>query len=517
MALRCVVFASVCMLHPPSLLLSLSLLTGILAAGSPPSAQDQTYRQDVFALCGEAMAGRGVGKDGGEQAIRYIAARLEALGLRPAANGSLRLDFGVDDPVSGYLPSTAATLAIAERRSAWIAGQHFVPFRCSRDGDVDAAVVFAGHGLVIATAQIDDYAGLDVRGKVVLLLRGGPDWRSPECGVDRSALTFVAKAAVARQHGAAALLLVDRLDPGFAEGEPKLALRVGGDGGLPMLWARRAAVAPLFVDGEAGLSAAQRRLDAGAAVPAAALRPGARIALHVAMPPKLQTANVVGLWPGNDRELAGEFVVIGAHHDHLGRGEFASLATGEEEGRVHPGADDNASGVAGLLELARRLVARGPQRRSLVFAAFGAEEFGQLGSREFLSRGPIRTGSIVAMVDLDMIGRARSGTPMCFGVDSGIGIRQLLLQQARGLQLRPILRNGESPRSDCDAFLAQGIPAVLFTTGLHAQYHRPADVPELIECEPALRWLDLSEALVRELANGRRVQFAAAVDRREHR
>jgi Zn-dependent M28 family amino/carboxypeptidase len=162
-----------------------------------------------------------------------------------------------------------------------------------------------------------------------------------------------------------------------------------------------------------------------------------------------------------------------------------------------------------MLELARRVAAHGPMRRTLVFAAFGAEEFGQLGSRAFLARGPIQRGAIVAMVDLDMIGRARSGTPMWFGVDSGSGLRQLLEQHARRLHLQPLLRATEPPRSDIDAFLGQQIPAVLFTTGLHAQYHRPGDVPELIECEPALRWLDCVEALVGDLANGERSKFAA--------
>ena len=498
------------MLHP---LLSLALLMSIagpLCAGSP-QAQPEPYRQDVFALCGKGMDGRGTGTPGGEAAIAYLVTRMEALGLRPFG-GSFRGDFEVDDPRRGFLPATACTLRIDGAEFALAAGEQFAPFRFSRDGEVEAEVVFAGHGIVCAEAGIDDYAGLDATGRAVLVLRGGPDWRTrPFPAMARELLTFATKARTAAGQGAVAMLLVDRADPGVAEAAVATALRAVGDGQLPAAWLSRRAAAALFAAGAAGLAAAQEQLD-GREPPAGirvALAPGARVHLRVAMGPKLRTANVVGLWRGSDRELAGEFVVVGAHHDHIGRGEYASLAGGDAARQVHPGADDNASGVAGLLELARRCVARGPLRRSVVFAAFGAEELGQLGSQEFLRCGAVPAGSIAAMIDLDMIGRGRSGAPTWLGVDSGTGLRELVEQQGQRLHLHAVLRGSGSSRSDMDAFLARRIPSLWFTTGLQAHYHRPDDVPELIEFEAARRWLEVVDGVLQQLANGDRPGFTA--------
>jgi Zn-dependent M28 family amino/carboxypeptidase len=195
-------------------------------------------------------------------------------------------------------------------------------------------------------------------------------------------------------------------------------------------------------------------------------------------------------------------VVVGAHHDHLGRGEFGSMATAEEAGKVHPGADDNASGVAGVLALARRWQQRPAGKRTIVFAAFGAEEFGQLGSHRWLASGAPATRSIVAMIDLDMIGRGRSGRLSVYGSDSGAGFRALLEQQQKALGLAAQLRDRSSYRSDQNEFLACGIPALLFTTGVHDQYHRPGDVPGLVEVTAAVRIVDLVDQMLQNLVDG---------------
>jgi Zn-dependent M28 family amino/carboxypeptidase len=216
--------------------------------------------------------------------------------------------------------------------------------------------------------------------------------------------------------------------------------------------------------------------------------------------PRLSTSNVIGLLPGRDPEACGQFIVVGAHHDHLGRGGYASLASAGEAHRVHPGADDNASGLAGLLELARRLRAGPALRRSVLLVGFGAEEFGQLGSREFLDCGPIAPPAIVAMVNLDQIGRAESRTPRVYGVGSGIGLEALVEAAARGRGVKAQLHAWSSPRSDHYRFLRQEIPALLFHTGLHDQYHRPSDVPGLVEIKGALRVVDLAERVIRDLA-----------------
>lgn len=472
----------------------------------PCAAQGEAYRQDLFALSSEEMAGRATGTPGDEAAVAYLAAAMERIGLRPPCSGSFRQEFRVDNPAPAtFLAETACVLEVGGERIGLAIGRDAAPFRFSADAEAGGPVVFAGHGLVVQEAGLDDYRGLSIEGRVVMVLRGGPRWREPDSPLreHRAHLTFRSKVQRAEERGARAVLIVDR-DDGRAEIAPASVLRAQGAANLPVLWLSRDKAATLFRDGLRGLRAAQQILDGDAAEsPGAALVPGSTVSLCVRMgrrPPDLGTANVIGVLRGSCAKLRGEHVVVGAHFDHLGRGEYGSLGGPDAVGRIHPGADDNASGTAGVLELARRLAQKAPPRRSVVFVAFGAEEFGQLGSRRFLDEGPIPPAAMAAMLDLNMIGRARSGTPTLHGVDSGTGLRELVQAHAAA-GLTPQLRPWSSHRSDQSVFLSRGVPALLLTTGLHEDYHRPSDTPELVETEGALRLLDLAEALVRALAD----------------
>ncbi|MGE3171123.1 MAG: M20/M25/M40 family metallo-hydrolase [Planctomycetota bacterium] len=482
--------------------------------GAPPATADAAaaYREVLTRLCDPEMGGRSAGSPGGARAIAWIEGRLLALGLEPAVGESLRQEFAVPEPLPPVvLPATACALLGPVPRA--LAPREFEPFPFSPDGRVSAEVVFAGHGLVIPELGLDDYRDLDVRDKVVLLLRGGPDWRADGAPVRRhmARLSFRSKTAEAANRGAAAVLMVERGDRATGALDAGVVRRCQGGAAVPFVWLDRDAVAPWF---EHGLDDAQRRLDRGEApVP---LRAGAAIELDVALqrhPPRL-TANVLARLRGRVDGDRDEIVVVAAHHDHIGRGEIGSLGRGEEIGRLHPGADDNASGVAALLELARRWRDRGAGRRTLVFAAFGAEEIGQAGSRWLLDHPPAG-GVVVAMLDLNMIGRAASNGATVYGVGTGEGLDHVVTAAgARLPELRLELRDRTSYRSDQSRFLGAGIPALLITTGLHAQYHRPADVPELVEVDAALQVVDLADAVLRELVDGPRRRFVPARDRK---
>ena len=280
-----------------------------------------------------------------------------------------------------------------------------------------------------------------------------------------------------------------------------------------MFWLARQRAARLFTGGMDGLRGAEAALDDGR--PPALLRPGVRAALGVEMVrrPALETANVLGLCPGRSAEFGAEILVVGAHHDHIGRGEFSSLAAADQQGRLHPGADDNASGVAALLALAGRWRLRGGGRRSVLFAAFGAEELGQRGSRWLLSHPPA-AGQLVAMIDLNMVGRGRSQPLTIYGADSGAGLAALVTRAvAAQAGLRVQLRQRTSYRSDQWVFWSHELPALLLTTGIHGQYHRPGDVPELVESGAALRIVELAERLLMALDGAERWRLAAAEDK----
>jgi hypothetical protein len=194
------------------------------------------------------------------------------------------------------------------------------------------------------------------------------------------------------------------------------------------------------------------------------------------------TANAIGILPGTDARLASEAVVIGAHYDHLGRGGpgSATPALGEA---IHHGADDNASGTAALLALARTFAAAGGTPRTLVFAAFAGEELGLLGSVHYAARPAWPLEKTVLMLNLDMVGRLRHGRLYVGGVDSGTGLRELISDAARDLPIAVQWRGDPWSSSDHSTFYRAGRPVLFFFTGLHADYHRPGDTWEKINAD----------------------------------
>jgi hypothetical protein len=194
------------------------------------------------------------------------------------------------------------------------------------------------------------------------------------------------------------------------------------------------------------------------------------------------TANVIGILPGIDPRLRNEAVVIGAHYDHLGRGGRGSEipAPGEP---IHHGADDNGSGTAAVLALARAFAATGGTPRTLVFATFSGEELGLLGSAHYAKHPAWPLEKTALMLNLDMVGRLRSGRLYVGGVDSGKGLRELVTDAARELPLTVQLRGDPESSSDHSSFYRAGRPVLFFFTGLHEDYHRPSDTWEKINAE----------------------------------
>lgn len=430
------------------------------------------------------------------------------LGLRPSpGSGCYFQRFVAPDPrPRDYVPAaTGLALHDGEAFEDLRLGRDVLPFRGSADGEVEAEVVFAGHGLRAPDQGLDDYRGLDVSGKVVLVLRGAPraaEVRSALRG-HRSALLFRSKMAAARDAGAVGFLLCDVSEKRARGEDLRVALRARGEAGVPAMWISRETARRIVARSGRSFEELVARADRGEA--AGVVLEGARVRMRVRMGeprPGLPTANVVGWLPGRSPELADEYVVVGAHYDHLGRGFFGSLGGDPAHGRLHPGADDNASGVAGLLAVAERLARRGARPpRSVVFVAFGAEEIGLAGSRRFLEDGPFPRERIVAMVGLTMIGRAATAGLSIQGVGSGRGLRGLVAEWIRPRRdLRVWLRDTTSLRSDHYVFLRRRIPALLFHTGLHDQFHTPADVSSLVQVSAAVRVADLAAATVRELA-----------------
>jgi len=488
------------------------------------AAQDRlvpadAYLADVTWLADDARQGRDTGSEGLAEASRWVIAQFEAAGLEPAGDdGGWEQRFEVKGN-RRLLDGNQLVLGGRELRLA----SDWNPLQTAITGSAQAPVVFAGYGISDPEGGWDDYAGLDVTGRIVLVLRRGP--RSEEAGTRyaegedaRRHISFAAKINAAYRHGAAALLVVNVPAPARAGDEPEsdrpqrymplgLGDPEGGDlaASLPAASITAAAAQEALAGHGVDLLALRSDVD-GAWRAGGRVLDGVEAALEVRS--ELQTiaaANVLGWLPGTDPALAGEHVVIGAHMDHVGLGEGRGGRGGREaRGQVHNGADDNASGTAGLVGVARVLGARrGDLRRGVLFAAWSAEEKGLLGSVHYVKHPARPLDDLVAMINMDMIGRSKDGYVAIEGVGSSPVFRDLVVEAHDELHLGLDLHLADKPSNNSDQwpFFEAGVPVLAFFTGLHDDYHMPTDDADKINADAGARIASLAGQVVATLAS----------------
>jgi hypothetical protein len=441
-------------------------------------ADPERILSDVAWLADDAREGRGLATRGLAEAARYVADSFQQAGLEPGGNGGSYLQ-SFETPVSIAIES--AELAVGDQ--ALVRGSDFEAFLTSAGGSVEGELVFAGHGISDEESGWDDYAELDADGRIVLVLDDRP--RRPEGPLGGAlGVRFLRRAykfANARRHGAAAVLVAPAAEapglPGSAGSENANPMRQAS--GIVTLAVSRAVAERLAASaGGASLAELQESIDARQSPASAALGVPVRASVEIQRE-KGRIANVVGIRRGSDPALSKQTIVVGAHLDHLGRGEYGSLAP-DRRGEIHNGADDNASGVAGLLELAR-LLGRGPApRRNVVIVAFTGEEAGLSGSSHHAANPAIPDSETVAMLNLDMIGRLRDGELTVFGAETSPGFEALVKAEASELALQPAFAEGAFGPSDQTSFHSQGVPVLFFFTGTHEQYPTPDDDTELV-------------------------------------
>jgi Tol biopolymer transport system component len=433
---------------------------------------------DATWLADPAREGRGVGTPGLAAAGSFIEQRFRELGLEPLGEaGGYRAGFEVTTAAH----SGKSTLAIA---GTPLAPDAFVPLGFSGQGAVKANAVFAGYGVRESELGIDDWQGLDVKGKVAVVRRFVPEHaKLATAELQRSAGDLRKKAFVARSLGARALLVVDwPAQPSAAAAElpseaplPSMQPAGPGDAGIPVLVVKRAALEPVW-----------QRLEAKQPV---------AIALEVALELERSPAfNVVGRIAAGNKLSAGA-IILGAHYDHLGYGGPDSLAPDQHV--PHLGADDNASGTAVLLELARELSARKQSlTRDVVIAAFSGEELGVLGSSALVAAKPAWLQGAQAMLNFDMVGRLRNNTVDVLGSQTAPEWQNLVQGACdRARVLCKSSGDGYGP-SDQMSFYSFGLPVLHFFTGAHADYHKPSDVAALLNAAGMARIAELASDLV---------------------
>jgi hypothetical protein len=359
--------------------------------------------------------------------------------------------------------------------------------------------VFAGYGITAPEYGYDDYAGIDAAGKAVIVLRHEPQEYENGSIFEGRVYTehsqLAAKAANARRHGASALILVN--DTGNHSGsdalDPFTAVPAAGDPGIPYIQVKAELGERWFAAAERDFRSTQSEIEQQLEPHAFAFPDTLRVTLSTEIARERRpVCNVAAYLPG----LTDEYVIVGAHYDHLGTGEQFSMAP-SEKGKPHPGADDNASGTAGVLALAREFAARFAHerpRRGVLFLTFAGEELGLLGSGHYVRNPLLPIGKAVAMINMDMIGRVRDARVIVGGSASGTGLAAVVEQAERGSELT--FDTSESAvygSSDHTSFVTRQVPVLFFFSGLHLDYHRPSDTWDKIEVASATKLLEVVE------------------------
>jgi len=386
-----------------------------------------------------------------------------------------------------------------------VLNKQYSPISFSASGTVNAPLVFAGYGITAPDFQYDDYANINVKGKIVVVLRYEPksfEEKSGRRGNTPHAAVF-SKAINAREHGAKAIILVNGQLPNGREDKLIPFGRLSGpeDIGIPLLQVTNAVAEGWLKTAGKSLAELQQGIDSSSQPNSFALPESLQVSLSVNVERTHATvANVVGYLPGK----TDEYIIVGAHYDHLGRGGSDSLAP-SQIGQIHFGADDNASGTAGVLELAHVFSQRAHQgdqlKRGILFITFAGEELGLLGSAYWANHPTRPLDKAVAMINMDMIGRLRDSKLYVGGVATAAGFRPMVEQAADkdGFHVEYSFRDSSS--SDHTSFLAKNIPVLFFFSGLHRDYHKPSDTWDKINAEGGARIVTLVEQLAGEIAN----------------
>lgn len=467
-----------------------------IAAKSSSEITVEELKVHVYYLASDVLNGRKPGTPEDAAAAAYIK---EQVTLKSV---NLLADDGVQrfEIVTSLQLGEANSLIVGD--STLQVQRDFMPFAFSESGAVDAPVVFAGYGFDIKTDSLtwNDYDSIDVAGKWVLLLRGDPeldDPRSPFApfsGVRN-------KVFAAKDHGAAGVLLASGATFDAKDELPALLVQDGhSTTGLPVIQLKKPFADFLLSGNGFTVDSLESALNERRLPNSFTLDKKVSAAADVKRITGL-TQNIVALLPGFDPVLKDEVVIIGAHYDHLGLGGPDSGSRRPDTTAIHNGADDNASGVALAMELFEKLAEHQKElRRSVLFVAFGAEEEGSLGAKYFIQNPLVDLKKIVFMFNFDMVGRLDS-TLSLFGTGTAAGLDSLAIQCA-GSYGFSLARSPEGlGPSDHAAFYAEDIPVLMFFTGLHDDYHTPADDADCLNYAGEKTVADYAYAMVLDVAN----------------
>jgi hypothetical protein len=476
-------------------------------ATSPADVSPPSTRPFVQALASERLGGREAGSADERAAGDYLASQLTRLGAKPLPGRKdmfqpFTFTAGSRDGGSRAAVTTGSTPAKVFSTAKDVQALSF-----SDDAEITGAVVFAGYGIVVPESQgfgYDSFATLDVKDKIVVVLRYFPEDADQKTrGILARYSDLRYKAMAARQRGAKGLVVVTGpRSPNAGTTVPMAFDSAIAGSGIAAVSVSRDVDTALFAGGKP-LADAQKDLDTGNPHVAGFALPGVEMTIAAKVTRERRTArNVVAYLPATAPVAAVEkpWVAVGAHYDHLGRNAHSgSLASREDGGRAHLGADDNASGTAAVLAIAGALARQPMRKRHLLIGLWSAEEIGLLGSAAFVGTPPVPADQLAAYLNFDMVGRMQDNklVVQATGTSAAWGPILERVNVAAGFDLT--VQPDPSQPTDVSSFNQAGVPSLSFTTGAHADYHKPSDTADKIDYDDLDRVAAMATALARRV------------------
>jgi hypothetical protein len=457
-------------------------------------------------LSSDSLKGRLTGSPGDSLAAEYIRSKFLSYGLTPLTGDGLQRFKVTKRVVAGK------SNALSVNGTSYIINKDFMPPSFSSNAELKSEVVFAGYGFNISADSLkwNDYTGIDVKGKWVLIFRGDPEPennKSPfiSFSADRD------KALLAKDMGAAGVLMVsgagfdpqDNFDPLSTEGYSV---------DIPVLRIKREIADVILSNSKNTVAALEKKLN-DTRKPFSFLTKSVANGKSEIVRELANTRNVVMLLPGEDPKLKDQYIILGAHFDHLGMGGPGSGSRALDTIGIHHGADDNASGVAMMLEVAEKFAAtKGSHKRSIICLSFSGEEEGLLGSKHFVDDPVIDLSKVNVMINMDMVGRLNETNNLEIGgVGTATGLKELVYANSDTSVIKLTLSPEGYGPSDHSSFYGKNIPVLFYFTGAHMDYHTPTDTWEKINFKGMVEISGLVFKVAEELANeNSRLQFKEA-------
>lgn len=459
---------------------------------NPDITSDELYKHIDF-LSSDSLFGRSAGTPFDRVSAKYIKDQFEKSGLELIGDNGYHFFDLITNQYSG--PDNSMVI----NGKSYTYSNDFATFPFSSSGTLEAPVVFAGFGLKIENQDMswNDYKELNVEGKWVMLLRGDPEPDKPESifinqSSDRN------KVLLAKDQGAKGVILVSGVN--YDPQDQLVTMEERGYSiGIPVIHIHRN-IANLILQGNGKLEKVEKEIIEKRT--SKTIETGLVINATTEVLNEIKTSqNIVAIIRSNTEKKNRKYIVIGAHYDHIGMGGKGSSSRRPDTISVHNGADDNASGISAMIEIAQKLSEnRTNLSRNLIFVAFGAEEQGLIGSRRFIESGIVPVDSIEAMINLDMLGRMTNNTLMVSGVKTAVESEGILHELNTDSTIHLLLSPEGYGPSDHASFYNKDIPVFFFTTGVHLDYHTPDDDINLINVDGLSKSASYIYSLIEHLA-----------------